>query len=739
MQLRTLLFLILIQTTSAFAQIITFPYSENFDGVLSPGFPPGWSADGFSVSTSTVQSSPNCVSVIGNTTIKQLTSQVISFTNKIPDKLIYYERRSNTAVGYRLELRASIDGSNFNVLLARFDTISTTINYVQRVVSLVEAGLQQQTNVRIRWQLLGDNTNATGVLRIDDVTITVSNGFDDENVKGNVLINEIMYYPVGDEPEWVELNNTSPDTINIKNWRISDSNISTKSIITQADVLIPPNSYLVIAKDIVFASYHSGVPVVVANFSALNNATPDAVVIYDTRLNTIDSVMYAPSWGGQYGKSLERIDVEMPSTSLTNWGTSQDTLGSTPGRKNSIGRSDYDLMISNLTQTQTMVGGKVVPVINVGVQNIGRRAMDSVLVCFYSNRNRNAVPEPSELLCTTLSVQSLVAGDSILFSESFPQLVSGVNNFIIIADSWRDENLRNNRSSISVKISYEPRSLVINEIMYDPLYGQNEWFELYNRSDQPIDLAHWNFNDKPTSSGVNSFEISNEPFVIEPGGYAIIVADSTLFQLFPNLSQSDSIIHNRILNRSSGFSFNNDGDVVVLKDMTGQTIDSVAYSPRWHHSDVVDTKGRSLERINPNIGSNDSRNWSTCTNILGGTPGKANSIAATSIKSNLIISISPNPFSPDGDGFEDFCIIRYNLPVMTSTLNLRIYDVKGRLVRTLANGELAGTQGEIVWDGIGDDKRHVRIGVYVIFLEATDRSSSKVMTAKAVAVVATKL
>ena len=89
--------------------------------------------------------------------------------------------------------------------------------------------------------------------------------------------------------------------------------------------------------------------------------------------------------------------------------------------------------------------------------------------------------------------------------------------------------------------------------------------------------------------------------------------------------------------------------------------------------------------------------------------------------------------------FEDFCIIRYNLPLMTSTLNIRIYDIKGRLVRTLANGELAGTQGEIVWDGIGDNKQRARIGVYVIFLEATDRSSGKVVTAKAVAVVAAKL
>ena len=174
------------------------------------------------------------------------------------------------------------------------------------------------------------------------------------NVKGDVLINEIMYAPVGDEPEWVELFNTSSDTVNLKNWRISDSNISTKSIMTQTDVFFPPRSYLVIAKDIVFASYHSGVTAVIAYFSALNNSTPDAVVIYDTRLNIIDSVMYAPSWGGQNGKSLERIDVEMPSTSMTNWGTSHDSIGSTPGRKNSIARLDYDVMISNLTQTYTI-------------------------------------------------------------------------------------------------------------------------------------------------------------------------------------------------------------------------------------------------------------------------------------------------------------------------------------------------------------------------------------------------
>ena len=61
------------------------------------------------------------------------------------------------------------------------------------------------------------------------------------------------------------------------------------------------------------------------------------------------------------------------------------------------------------------------------------------------------------------------------------------------------------------------------------------------------------------------------------------------------------------------------------------------------------------------------------------------------------------------------------------------------LIRTLANSELASYQGEIVWDGLSDDKQRARIGVYVVFLEASDRSSGKVVIAKTVAVVATKL
>ena len=270
-------------------------------------------------------------------------------------------------------------------------------------------------------------------------------------------------------------------------------------------------------------------------------------------------------------------------------------------------------------------------------------------------------------------------------------------------------------------------------------FSQNEWVEFYHRGSIPVDIARWKFTDRPTASGVNTFIITANSKIVQPGDFVVVAAETSILSIFPYLRSPSANTHLFILNRSGGFSLNNDGDDVVLLDATGRTIDSVSYSPTWHHPDVTDTKGRSLERINPNLDSNDRRNWSTSPVAAGGTPGRANAIYTTSLPSNASISISPNPFSPDGDGFEDFCIIRYTLPLTTSLIRISIFDIKGRLLRTLANSELSGPQGEIIWDGLDDAKQRVRIGPYVAFIEAIDSQGGTIATARAVAVVATRL
>jgi len=372
------------------------------------------------------------------------------------------------------------------------------------------------------------------------------------------------------------------------------------------------------------------------------------------------------------------------------------------------------------------------------VKNLGSFPVSEYRIDFYHDLNVDRRPHEQERF-STFTGSLLLPADSAFATATSPPIRPGDNNFIAVSTFLQDRNPSNDTAFITVQGRAAPQTLVINEIMYDPVTDQNEWIELYHRGTLPIDLIRWKVSDRPTASGVNSFTITNTSAIIQPGSYVVIAADPSILSRFysPAIASHDAQIF--ILNRLSGFGLNNDGDDVVLRDPLGTTIDSVSYLPSWHHPDIVDPKGRSLERINPDLASNDRRNWSTSSAPAGGTPGLQNGIYTVVMPATATLEPAPNPFSPDGDGFEDFCVIRFNLPMVTPIIRISIFDARGRLVRMLANTELSGAQGEIVWDGLDDSKQRVRIGPYIILLEATDGQSGTLSTAKAVIVVATKL
>jgi hypothetical protein len=399
----------------------------------------------------------------------------------------------------------------------------------------------------------------------------------------------------------------------------------------------------------------------------------------------------------------------------------------------------FDIAATQLTISPNFPSPQDGVSLQASLKNFGTSSASGYTVDFFQDENDNRIADGSERFAS-VSGSFLVPADSTLVTAFHPPLGSGEFRFIAVATLSTDENRSNDTASVIVSISAGKRMLVVNEIMFDPLAGQNEWMELYNRSAVAVNLARWKFNDRPTSGGsVNSVTITTQSRLIQPGDFVVVAAESTILSLFPYLKSPASNQHLLILNRSSGLSFNNDGDDVVLLDAAGQMIDSVSYSASWHNPDMTDTKGRSLERINPSLDSNDPRNWSTSAVLTGGTPDLPNSVFTIARPSAASLSASPNPFSPDGDGFQDFCSIRYNLPTVTSIIGIKIFDIRGRLIRTLANANLGGAQGEIIWDGLDDDRQRVRIGPYVLYLEAADSRGGTVATAKAVVVVARKL
>jgi len=543
----------------------------------------------------------------------------------------------------------------------------------------------------------------------------------------SVVVNEIMYAPFSPEPEWVELTNIYPDSVNLKQWKISDRTTTTRHLLTSTDYWLRTNEFVVVTKDSIdFWQVHPEVRNVLfvpsmptsyfSNFS-------DDVVIFDHRGATMDSVWYRSTWGGTNSTSLERIEQTLSSNDSSNWGTSGDSSGSTPGRFNFLTPREYDVKVVRLFTdfTDSQLTLKAV------IQNVGRQTANNVSVSFYYDENRDSIPQTLELLQPVRENLTIAPKDSVIVVYSWNNPPSGEQLFIAVADFSQDLRLTNNLALGKATVSFPTNSLVINEILYDPPSGFVEYVELYNRGSNAINLARWK---------LNTFTLGTTPFYLQGGKYAIVSADYSILQQFPYLNDTSfSIIS---LNRTS-LGLNNSGDSITLRDLTGRVIDSVYYLPSWHNPEVDDVSGRSLERINPHLVSTDRRNWSTSADPLGGTPGKQNSIYATTVPVSAALSFSPNPFSPDGDGFEDHTIISYELPSTAALIRLRIYDSKGRLVRTLANNEPSGANGQIIWDGFDDDRQRVRIGIYIVLLEALDALGGELQKTKGVVVVAAKL
>jgi len=256
--------------------------------------------------------------------------------------------------------------------------------------------------------------------------------------------------------------------------------------------------------------------------------------------------------------------------------------------------------------------------------------------------------------------------------------------------------------------------VVINEVLVNEpgSYTKLEWVELYNADSVDHDLGGWIF-------------ICKEDTTLLPVG-ANIPANGFLIIARKLLSDPpDSISYESWWGNRSGIwgdgpeenfpaiqaemSLTNSGGTINLVDP-----ENSVQTFTWDQ-DCGD--GVSLERV-----SSEQDIWICCVSSDKSTPGKKNSVS-TSYSDNLKLNIEPNPFSPDGDGFQDETVIRYTLPMMSS-LTLRIYDIKGRLIKTLTEDE-SQVSGEVAWNGKDDENRTVRVGIYVVWAEAKGSSYSQ--------------
>jgi hypothetical protein len=705
-------------------------------------------------------------------------------------------------------------------------------------------------------------------------------------VPSSIVINEIMYSPLGGEPEWIELFNRSNDRILIKDWSISDVITTPQSDKIKDSVFVEPKNYLVLSSDSSIYNYHLSIPsqFIKMPLPSFNN-TGDGVVLKDSRKLIIDSVLFAADWGGQNGVSLERISHSTLSNLKTNWGSSADIEGSSPGRINSITQKEFDPAVARISFTPAypLPGDNIT--VSAVIKNHGTKNSENVSASFLFKTGS------TDSLLGMRSGLFILSKDSITVTA--PSQIITLNDSAVVTVkiySETDEDTSNNYLQKKLHTGVKQKSLVINEIMFDPKVNEPEWIEIYNPGTETVNLKNWIIADIITpSEGILS--VDNK--LIPPGEFVVVAKDSTFRNFYPdddidviyaglgilgntgdgvilkdfrgavidsvfytsgwdsrkgysiermgaNVSSCDStnwfvslsssgatpgkansvlnilpseknsaVINEIMFDPGEGNCefielFNNsDKDInisgwnildkysnkkriagegtviyknsyfiaaadscflvkyglsgniisvintpdlglttegtVYINDLFGNMIDSVCYSDKWHNKLQGITKDKSLERINPSALSNDKLNWNTSVSISGATPNQQNSIFLDNKNSTADISVSPNPFSPDNDGFEDVTFINYRFGFPLSSLVFKIFDSKGRLVKTIQSEPNTSGEGNIVYDGNGDDNIPLRMGIYILLAEGRSYISGEIKTLKCVFVVARRL
>lgn len=214
---------------------------------------------------------------------------------------------------------------------------------------------------------------------------------------------------------------------------------------------------------------------------------------------------------------------------------------------------------------------------------------------------------------------------------------------------------------MSTALAATTGDVVINEVAWAGTSdGSNdEWIELYNKSNVTVDLSGWLIED----DGSTIYEIVSGN--ISPKGYFLI-------------EDTEETVSNISSNSIIGLSLANAGDNLVLKDEKGMVVDIVnGTGGAWYAGNSL-TKA-TMERVDPAVSADIAENWMTAIGANGamgrtgttiiGTPGAANSTYGGSgpevsiiAESNFVMTGSELTFSVDVNSVID--LYAYNFEIL---------------------------------------------------------------------------
>lgn len=529
----------------------------------------------------------------------------------------------------------------------------------------------------------------------------------------DVVINEFMCDPtpfVGlADAEFVELFNTSNNYIDLSGWKLGDAS----SFGTVGTHIIGPGEYALLVSttnSTLFAFYPNVVEV--TSFPSLNNSSDD-IILQDANEVVVDQLSYDLSWYQDEAKedggySIEQINPFASCVNASNWKGSDDVLGGTPSAQNSV----FD-------DTPDTTGPALVSIEILGTQTVQLNLNEALDAGAISASNILVDPNLNVVAASAVAP----ANSSLTVSFGTPIDTGVVYTLTITGIADCEGNLQGSDSTQTFVLPFDADSgdFVINEVLFNPYTGGSDYVELVNVTDRPLNLKGWQFANYDEEDGISSLRtIITTNYSVEAGGYVLITEDT--LDVMMNYIQHG--INNFI--EADLPSYNNDSGTVYLMNVDSIVTEAFSYTEDMHFALLDDVNGVSLERLDVNRPVNDMGNWHSAAETVGfGTPGLENSQYFPTGEAVGEVSLEPEIFSPDQDGFNDVLNINYSFTGPGFVGTIRIYDSNGRPTRELATNELLSTEGTYTWDGTTDKGEKARIGAYIILFEAFSENGDK--------------
>lgn len=532
----------------------------------------------------------------------------------------------------------------------------------------------------------------------------------------DVVIDEIFADPsprIGlTEAEFIELRNTTTTPFNLSGWRIGDLAGVSGPL---PHFILQPDSFVIVCSSNAEAALSAfGTAIPVAGFPSLDN-NGDQVFLRSLQNKIIHAVAYSSSWYQNElkkdgGWTLEMIDTKSPCGGISNWKSSINSNGGTPGKINSIDGNNSDQIPPKLKRTYTIDSVTIIAVFDEPLDSLKGAAIAN-----YSISNG-----PSVIAAITLGP---------LFNEVQLRLDKKMlpqNVYQLTANNVTDckGNIIGTQKHAKTGIPEDAGVFdkVINEILFNPRGNAYDYVEFYNRSHKIFDAAKLYVANRNGSGVVSSIrQLSATPYYVFPGEYIVITEYAASLQLNYLVSNPDAV-----LVISSFPSFPDDEGNVILLNLQGEPVDEVRYKHEWHFKLIGDAVGVSLERIDPDGPSQDATNWHSAASTAGyGTPTYQNSQYKQTQSITAAIEISPKIFSPDNDGRDDIATIQYQVIEPGYVANISIFDAAGRAVRYLVKNGTLGLKGYWNWDGLNEKGNKLPVGTYIIFTEIFNLQGKK--------------